>query len=96
MTSTNSPTESRSETYLFVTRALIVAQGVITLLACFFVLPLGVALAIANGAMAIATRGLNRKLFTAFAIAGVVICILIALLLPAVSYSVHVGPATKL
>jgi hypothetical protein len=96
MTTTNSPTRPRSEIYPFVNRALIVVQGAITLFACFFVFPLGAALVIANGAMAIATRGLNRKLFTAFAIAGAVICILMALFLPAVSYSVHVGPATKL
>jgi len=97
MTTTNSPTGSRYEAYLFVTRVLIVAQGAITLFACFLVFPLGAALVIANGAMAIATRGRNRKLFAGFAIAGGVVCILLALFLLPASYTIHVEePAVKL
>ena len=96
MTTTNSPAGSRYATYLFVTRVLVVAQGAITLFACFLVFPLGAALVIANGVMAIATRGRNRTLFAGFAIAGAVVCILLALFLPAASYTTHVEPAVKL
>ena len=49
MTTSSLPTtRSRSETYHFVTRALVIAQGAITLVACFLVFPLGAALVVTN------------------------------------------------
>lgn len=97
MTTSSLPTtRSRSETYHFVTRALVIAQGAITLVACFLVFPLGAALVVTNGVLAIITRGTNRRLFAGFAIAGAAICIAIALFLTGVAFSGDVGPVTEL
>ena len=90
MTTTNSPVSTRAESRRILVRVLIIAEGALTLFACFVIFPLGAALALANGAMAIASRGTNRKMFAAISIAGIVVALLVALLLPAVSTAVNV------
>ena len=96
MTTSSSARESRTDTYRVVTRVLIVAQGVVTLLACLFLFPLGAAMVLTNGVLAIATRGTDRRLFAAVAVAGALICIVFALVLPGVSISSNLGPVVQL
>ena len=97
MTLSSSPTtRSHSETHQFVTRALIVVQGVVTLLTCLIALPFGAVLVVVNGVLAIIARGTNRRLFAGFAIAGAVICFVIAFFAIGATVSGGVGTPTKL
>ncbi|MFJ3313667.1 hypothetical protein ACIPJU_12840 [Micrococcus endophyticus] len=65
-------------------RALIMTQGVVTVLMAFAFLPLGVAGMLVNAALAFGSHGENRRLFAGFAIAAAVACACVGLfLLPA-------------
>lgn len=77
-------------------RALIVGQGVVTVLASLFIFPIGVILVATNVVMAYFSRGVNRKLFVTFAIVGGVICLFIVLFLLPVSSSAIPGPVSTL
>ncbi|RZU66452.1 hypothetical protein EV379_2809 [Microterricola gilva] len=77
-------------------RVLIVVQGAVTLLACLFLFPLGAAMVLTNGVLAVATRGADRRLFAGIAIAGALLCIVLALVLSAVSTSSNLGPVVRL
>ena len=93
---TSQSTSTPSQTGSSVTRVLIVVEGIVTVLLCLVAFPIGAALVVANAAMAIVTRGTNRKLFAVFAIAGAVVCIAVALILPGVSSSGELGPVVRL
>lgn len=64
----------------------IVIEGVLTLGAVLLILPLGIALIVVNAVLAVATRGMNRKLFACFAIAGAVLCLVVSMSLWTASF----------
>lgn len=74
---TRTPSRARTGwTYL-----AIVLGGVITLASVVLVLPVGVALIVANVVLAVVTRGVYRKLFIGIAIAGTVLSLCVVLTL---------------
>lgn len=79
-----------------VVAALIVVDGLITVLACLFCMPIGVALLFANAIAAAVARGPVRLYFAGIAIVGGLLCIIVAVLLTGVTATTQVGPVTKL
>lgn len=67
--------------YAGLIHAAIVLWGVISLGSAVLALPVGVALALVNGVLAVVTHGMKRKLFIAFAIAGAIVCVALSLTL---------------
>ena len=64
-------------------RALIIAQGILTVWLSFAILPLGVVGMLTNAVLAFGSHGENRRLFAGFAIAAaIVIACLFLFLLP--------------
>jgi hypothetical protein len=61
--------------------AAIVAEGIFTLVAVLLMFPIGATLVVVNAVLAIVTRGVKRKLFAWYAIAGAAVCGLLSLLL---------------
>lgn len=70
-----------------VIRVLIVVQGVITVGLTMVYLPVGLVAVVLNAALAFTSRGVKRKLFAGFAIAGAVVGLAIGLGLMAASGS---------
>lgn len=70
-----------------VLRAVIIAQGVLTVWLAFAFLPLGIVAMLANAVLAFTSHGTNRRLFAGFAIAAAVVCAGVGLGLMAVSPS---------
>lgn len=64
-------------------RAMIIAQGILTVWLSFAILPLGVVGMLTNAVLAFGSHGENRRLFAGFAIAAaIVIACLVLFLLP--------------
>jgi hypothetical protein len=75
---------------------LITALGVATLAACLLApIPAGFLLALIDGVLALVARGTNRLLLVGFAIAGIVLSIVMLLFLAGASTSIDVGEITK-
>ncbi len=72
--------------------ALILVQGLATIVASVLFLPVGGALILANAVAAAATRGRTRALFAMFAIAGAIalVCVLVFVFQASVTQEVSV------